>query len=243
MFDRETFDRIQEVAAPTLNEVGGVTYSDKGLVAVEPPMPKPLAVATLTSLVGFIMSRPAGYMDGKIIHVSEPHVASIVAPHGTETNSTYEYLHASAERAGLRGITEDWSDLEEFIIKMNTLFDVTKGDHLAVRSTLSVVTADSTLILTDDGTSQNIAMKSGIQRKESGELPNPVMLAPFCTFPEIEQPQLPFILRLKRRGEGLQARLFPVESPGWKAVCCSEVRCWLNKEFAAHEGLGTVHII
>lgn len=229
-FDSTTFDRIQKSAIPNyLDTPDGLTFVDKTMHLVEAPAPLPIGVRTLTSVLTFIKSRKAGYMEGKIIHVEAPNRVIILEPHRDAANRTYAFLEAKASCSDLDSITDSWLPMEEFMVKLNTLFDVSLGDHAKVRAQLSSVTADSTLTLTDDGTSQNVALKSGIARKESGELPNPVMLAPFVTFPEITQPLLPFVLRLKKNNDAmLYGRLFPVESPGWSAECCNSVAWWLN---------------
>jgi len=242
-FDRETFDRIQEAAAPNLTVLGGVTFSDKDLTAVEPPLPKPIIVRTLSSLCAFINSRPEGYMTDKIVHVEEPHIVRIIEPHIAGCNRTHELLTAVAERSNLKSVTDEWSSIEDFMVKLNTLFDSTMGDHYTVRNNLSSVTAESTLNLTDDGTSQSVALRSGIQRKEAGELPNPVLLAPFTTFPEISQPLQPFILRLRKEGAGgLLARLYPVETPGSRSMCCAAVKNYLSNEPWTNESVAVTII-
>jgi len=65
---------------------------------------------------------------------------------------------------------------------------------------------------------------------EAAAVPNPVMLAPYRTFPEVEQPASPFVLRLKQGPEGGRPSLALFEADGgkWQLEAVKRVRTYLS---------------
>ena len=49
----------------------------------------------------------------------------------------------------------------------------------------------------DDGISQQVTVKMGVSRVGEEILPNPVVLKPYRTFLEIDQPESAFVFRMK----------------------------------------------
>ena len=75
--------------------------------------------------------------------------------------------------------------------------------------------------MADDGVGQTVTAKSGVTRTTKVDVKNPWMLAPFRTFPEVAQPESPFILRMDKdsqcalfEGDELDLRLTVNDSPG-----------------------------
>lgn len=80
----------------------------------------------------------------------------------------------------------------------------------------------------DDGTSQIVTAKVGLTRPpENVLLPNPVSLRPYRTFPEVEQPTSPFILRMQSTKEGPQVALFEADGGKWKLDAIASIRDYL----------------
>ncbi len=77
----------------------------------------------------------------------------------------------------------------------------------------------------DDGTSQTVTIEQGV-RKSEVELPNPVTLAPRRTFPEVDQPDSPFILRVRQTREGQMPELALYEADGglWKLAAIQNIK-------------------
>ena len=74
----------------------------------------------------------------------------------------------------------------------------------------------------DDGVTQQITAKTGI-KLENVPVPNPVRLAAFRTFREVEQPESVYVLRLRRGPKLPQVALFIADGDAWKLEAMTRV--------------------
>ena len=77
----------------------------------------------------------------------------------------------------------------------------------------------------DDGVTQTVVMKTGVATLENVIVPNPVTLAPFRTFPEIEQVDSEFVFRMQ---SGPRAALFEADGGAWKNEAMRRIKEWLE---------------
>ena len=98
---------------------------------------------------------------------------------------------------------------ENFIIGLQSCFQRTYiekpdgkviGDWEYVLKVASNVSAESKVTNSDDEISQSVDMAKGIVLKEQATLKSRVMLAPFRTFSEIDQPLSTFVFRVEQNG-------------------------------------------
>jgi hypothetical protein len=80
----------------------------------------------------------------------------------------------------------------------------------------------------DDGVSQQVTGKVGINKLADIPVPNPVVLKPFRTFIEVEQPASKFIFRLHEGRTGLEAALFEGDGGAWKREAMLTVKYYLE---------------
>ena len=69
-----------------------------------------------------------------------------------------------------------------------------------------------------------VTIKTGIASVGEAEVPNPVTLAPYRTFPEIEQVESKFIFRMK---EGPLAAIFEADGGAWKNEAMKRIKEYL----------------
>lgn len=62
------------------------------------------------------------------------------------------------------------------------------------------------------------------------KVPNPVELAPFRTFTEVEQPTSPFVFRVRRDGDAIMAALFAADADAWKNEAICRIRDYFDME-------------
>lgn len=70
------------------------------------------------------------------------------------------------------------------------------ADRADVLRSIGKMRYENEVKMEDDGVTQTVASKAGVALVREDQIPNPVRLAPFRTFTEIEQPISPFILRV-----------------------------------------------
>ncbi|MNW60692.1 hypothetical protein D3C74_386970 [compost metagenome] len=63
------------------------------------------------------------------------------------------------------------------------------------------------------GMTQSVVAKTGVATVEDVKVPNPVLLAPYRTFVEVEQPESSFVFRMK---DGPSAALFEADGGAWR---------------------------
>ena len=85
--------------------------------------------------------------------------------------------------------------------------------------------------ISDDGISQRVTVRDGVVRVNDVVIKNPVYLRPFRTFCEIDQPESPFILRIKNSdGKGVpEIALYEADGGLWKHRAIQGIQAYLDK--------------
>lgn len=81
----------------------------------------------------------------------------------------------------------------------------------------------------DDGVSQSVVAKMGVATVGNVKVPNPVLLKPYRTFVEVEQPESNFIFRMRK---GPECALFEADGGAWKLEAIDNIKEYLTAELA-----------
>lgn len=114
-------------------------------------------------------------------------------------------------------------DQEKFQILMRSTFVQNNHRDIVIEFSGKLEEQDASSY-SDDGLAQSAVVKSGIASKASANVPSPVMLRPYRTFIEIEQPESEFILRIRK---GAQLALFEADGNAWKNEAIANVQKYL----------------
>jgi len=87
------------------------------------------------------------------------------------------------------------------------------------------ITEENVKGISDDGVSQAVTAKVGIATVGNVEVPNPVELALYRTFVEIDQPTSDFIFRMK---DGPRCALFEADGGKWKLEAIHNISEYLG---------------
>lgn len=142
---------------------------------------------------------------------------------------------AIGERAAyeLTRIMKNCRDLNTEAKKARTLTIKLSIVPTEVRDTLvqliSTVTTENGVSLADDGMTQRVTARSGISLVKQVSVPNPVVLAPYRTFIEVEQPKSPFVFRIRQTGDEVQTALFAADADAWKREAIANIRDWFEQ--------------
>ncbi|MDH5541942.1 MAG: hypothetical protein OEY64_03145 [Nitrospinota bacterium] len=123
-------------------------------------------------------------------------------------------------------------DTEEFIIALQAKFIM--DDNLRTLLSLASRVEDKTIIgAEDNGISQTVTAKKSVATRENVTLPNPLMLKPFSTFPEIDPPAKPYVMRVKA---GLKWVLYETDDTAWGVEATKRTAAWItaNSEFKVY---------
>ena len=87
--------------------------------------------------------------------------------------------------------------------------------------------------VSDDGVTQNVEAKTGAVLKTKATIPNPVRLAPFRTFTEVEQPESAFVLRIN---QNMQVALFEADGGAWRQEAMKDIQAYLIEALSDEDG-------
>ena len=200
------------------------TFSRVSLNRVTEPVASKLTVSTLTGLVDYIKTN-VDHLEGKLlIQVKSPEEVALYSPLNADRERE---KYVSAEAILPNNVAyERFLDTERFNIMLQSAF-VDDEDKSKLLKYTALITDDTVKNFGDDGISQKVTVKTGVVSVSDAVVPNPVTLAPFRTFPEVEQPESKFIFRMK---EGPSAALFEADGGAWRNKAILNIKAYLEKE-------------
>lgn len=221
---REAINRILELKETEILEIGEHTYSTKGLNLVTPPRPDFLKLSSLDSLVDLMLnSEENDERYPEIVVVVSPTkvvVESILTP--DRNRETYYICEAKVPCFPF----DTFMDVEPFNIALQSKF-VANEDREKVLKVVGNIRSEQVQTVDDDGVSQQVEVRAGIARTANVIIPNPVMLRPYRTFTEIEQPESAFVLRMK---DGPTAALFEADGGAWEREAVKRIQRYLQNK-------------
>lgn len=205
--------------------VGGLgVYSKDKLIKMEQPVADTLKVTTLTGLIDYIKSNIDKVEEELLIQVKSNEEVNLYSPLNEDRNRE---LFLRAEAILPSNIRYDrFLDTEQFNIMLQSSF-VDRGDRKTLLTYTALTQDEPVRTIGDDGVSQQVTVKTGVASLENAKVPNPVELAPYRTFPEVEQPTSKFIFRMK---EGPSAALFEADGGAWRNEAIKNIKEYLAKE-------------
>lgn len=214
--------------------VGSRTWVDRkmDLVTGDAMRPETLEFYTLDGFAAYLLAEG----EPAFVHVVSPtRVDAISKLQGTDLHQRRKLASAICKTAVLDGFHfNQFDSLETLAIALQTCFAPT-FEVAALRKFCASVRGTQEIGTDDDGISQSVQAKSGIAAIVATQVSNPWQLAPWRTFPEVEQPASPFVLRFSK-GTELEAALFQVGDARWQVEAVKAIAAHLVKELgAAHQ--------
>ena len=231
---REALQYLVGLKETEVIDIKGHKYSTKGLSVVKTPSPEQLKTRTLTALVDYIKSG-IDEKDSKnlLIHVISP---TSVALYSELRSDKERELYLSCE-ALLPSITYGrFMEVEQFNIMLQSSF-VDEHDRSKLLIITGKITDSAVKEVGDDGISQAVTIKTGVAKLNDVLVPNPTILAPFRTFPEIQQPASAFIFRMQ---SGPTAAIFEADAGAWRNEAMKRIKEYLEENL---QGLDYIKVI
>jgi len=231
----EFIDKIVSLSTPvrvTLEDDGKKRYYNRRFYPIGNETPEPLVLGTLTGIVDYLGANKDG-LDFKdlMIHVKSYDRVFIKSKiiNGFQQRHTYAVAEFNISEFPFG----DWMQSEDFIIKLQTLFRPT-ADLEALLKLVGNIRDEQVKTVTDDGVSQQVTAAVGLAKVKDVRVPNPVILKPVRTFPEIAQPAAPFVCRLKRgTQETPLCSLHECDGGQWELDAIESIATWLKKKIGS----------
>lgn len=232
---KEALQYIIGLGKAEIHRVNKQNYSDKKLHLIEDPTAAPFTVHTLSGLVDYVSSG-VDKQEKIIVHVVSPTEVRIESPLNGDKERDY-FIRAEALIPEFR--FDSWYDTENFNIKLQSCF-VKSDDRDIMLKVVGNITEDQVKTVSDDGVSQAVVAKVGVASVGNVEVPNPVSLAPYRTFVEIDQPVSDFVFRMQN---GPKCALFEADGGAWKNQAIQNIRYYLEASLEKEIESGKVTII
>jgi len=209
-------------------DLHGVLWTDRSLQRVVWPCqvaPAPIIVNTLSGLREYVAHSKPATADQFFLIVENHRTVKLVGGIQPENDNT-RFCYAKAIMHLDDFVFGNFVDLETFIISLQSLF-VPSFKVESVLNFLGSVVSEQVKENNDDGFSQSIQIRVGINMKAEHKITNPISLQPWRTFREVEQPESKCLLRLKERDKALYCGLFIADGNTWQLGAIKNIKDWL----------------
>jgi hypothetical protein len=219
---KEALQYIVGLGKANLFDEHGQIFSDKKLHLIEQPTAEAIRVRSISGLVDYLKSDFDNY-DRLMIHVSSPTTVVCFSQLNNDCNRS-EYIKAEAMIPSFD--FDRWYDTENFNIKLQSCF-VKNEDRDIMLKVVGNIKEETVSTVGDDGVSQAVVAKTGVATVANVKVPNPVVLKPYRTFVEVDQPESEFIFRMQ---SGPRCALFEADGGKWKLDAMNNIKNYLQEE-------------
>lgn len=207
------------------------TFSKENLKRIYEPKAETLKVSTLTGLVDYIKAKIDILPAKLLIQVVSYKEVALHCPLDND-RSREKVIEACALLPNNIEYGR-FIDTEQFNIMLQSGF-IDGGTKETLLKYTGLIQDESVRSTGDDGVSQQVTVKTGVASVGQAVVPNPVRLAPYRTFPEIQQPFSKFIFRMK---EGPRAAIFEADGGAWKNEAILSIKEYLKENLKDIENI------
>lgn len=130
-------------------------------------------------------------------------------------------------------------DMEDFNVALQSMF-VKNSDREILLKVVGNLKEDNVKTTGDDGVSQAVTIKTGVASAADVKVPNPVTLAPYRTFIEVEQPESKFIFRMQ---DGPKGAIFEADGGAWRNQAILNIKKYLGEQLSDEIKNGKITIL
>jgi len=229
----ETIQKVLDVSKPerhTVTDVHGITaeFATKQLhqvIAKAPETADPVCVNTLQGFADLIQAKLEGadFAADFIIHIQAENKVALLARTTDKWGRRLGLAFASPVEFKKFPFGQ-WMAQEEFAIAVAALFADTEDKAYVLQLSSSLIN-EATGQSEDDGFTQRATVKAGLARKDTVTIKPRVLLAPYRTFPEVDQPNSEFVFRARIQDGGTpQLMLVEADGGAWKIAAIKTIR-------------------
>lgn len=224
---------LNEHGLEILTAADGTEYYDANkfdLKELDPKRyPKVMWLSTLTSLVDYLKSGLNNLSNQRLIVVVEKNDEVSVYSENDELEQRTLLAKSKARIPELSFGHFLSSEQFNIMLQSNFIDDNDRGTLLEFASALKI---ENGAEIEDNGVSQVATVKTGVASLAKGKAPNPVLLRPYRTFGEVEQPPSLFVFRIDKQA---QMALFEADGKRWIADAVGNIAAYLKEQLADQE--------
>ena len=207
-------------------EIDGKTWSDHELELVEAPIyhRSMIDFGSLDAIVRMVKAEIYDYSDGTepvFIRVVDHKNVDVFTRPDVEEKRVWPYS-ATCKDVEFK---EGWRGQQEAIIELRSRF-IPTADSEYLLSLIARINNEQGVQSNDNGVSQTVVAKQGVSLLSTETVKQRLVLKPFRTFREVDQPESEFILRLDKDG---RVGLFEADGGIWKMEAKDNIKGYFEK--------------
>lgn len=231
---KEAIEKIQSMAHPDVLDIDGRKFIiglDGGYDEIVPDqmMVQSISLNSLDAMVQFVKTE-AVHLTDSILYLTIPthlRVICFTSPDADKRNKRTFLYQADATDV------PEWKDnmhlgFEEAQIALRTRCQETP-DALYAQKLLSDISTGCQVTYNDNGVATNVTTTRGVALQAKEAIRPIVVLRPYRTFQEIDQPQSQFLIRLSERS----IRFIEADGGMWKLAARKSIKAYLEENLAA----------
>ena len=193
-------DKIVSLKQTQTFDIGGEHYADRELTRIPPHVDRPRSInmSGLDSICKLIRTEQEKIGATIMVQASSYKQVDVMTTYLLDLSRNALYS-AVADAPGIR---TGWRSQEEALIELRSLFVPNDGTEYLL-DLLSHMSENSTVTSKDNGVTQHVEARQGVDLKAMVAVKPRVKLIPFRTFLEVPKPESEFLLRVdKDKGVG-----------------------------------------
>ena len=189
---RKNDRQIVSLKETKIFEINGQTYADASLTRIPPHVDRPdcISVSGLDSICKLIRTELEKVGTTIMVQVKSNDTVEVM----TTYLSDFSPQHALPRQADAPGLRTGFRGREVALIELRSSASPTRHGYLL--DLLSRMTNENSVSTNDNGVTQTVEARQGVALNAMVEIKPRVMLRPFRTFLEVEQPESEFLLRV-----------------------------------------------
>ena len=215
-------DKIVTLKETKTFEINGQTYADAPLTRIPPHVDRPecIRVSGLDGICKLIRTELAKIDTVVMVQAKSHNTVEVMTTYLPDFSRNILY-RAEADAPGLR---TGFRGREAALIELRSLFIPNEGTAYLL-DLLSKMTDENKVSTNDNGVTQTVEARQGVALNAMVEVKPRVMLRPFRTFLEVEQPESEFLLRVDA-DEGIG--FFEADRGIWKLEAKRNIADYFN---------------
>ena len=215
-------DKIVTLKETKTFEINGQTYADAPLTRIPPHVDRPdcISVSGLDGICKLIRTELAKIDTVVMVQAKSHNTVEVMTTYLPDFSRNILY-RAEADAPGLR---TGFRGREAALIELRSLFIPNEGTAYLL-DLLSKMTDENKVSTNDNGVTQTVEARQGVALNAMVEVKPRVMLRPFRTFLEVEQPESEFLLRVDA-DEGIG--FFEADGGIWKLEAKRNIADYFN---------------
>ena len=235
--NRDTIEKLIELATPLTVEVDGKTYATQSLRLVEEKeklrnIPKCKTVTSLDALAALISREAVNLYPDSNLFISCSGYDRVTVYTDVFTDSLERWERQELYVCELKdapGWHDDWYDYERAVIALRSRFVPNDGTEYLL-DLLSRMSNKAEVNTTDNGMTQSTTVHQGIALVGKETVKPIVPLRPYRTFQEVEQPESQFLVRIREGRQGNEIGILEADGGMWKLTARKTVHAYLEEQ-------------